>query len=84
MCVNVRGIAGKIESLRSAVEEHDTHIVILSETKSSTDPPKLEGYKWIPKPAKGKSGGVALAIREDICQITTQVTRLDDNNMDII
>ncbi len=39
-------------SLTSALQEQETSIALISETKLEADPPKLDNYKWIPRNRK--------------------------------
>ena len=66
---NANGILGKIGSLQVVANLTNSHEITLTETKST--PPNLEGYApWITKNRKGKTGGVAIATRQDITNNT--------------
>ena len=49
---NANGVKGKIKSLQSAVDEHKSQIVAITETKQP--PPRLKGYTF---DRKNKQGG---------------------------
>ena len=85
MYVNANGITGKINSLNAAAKVHNSHIIAVTETKTTTDPPKLDGFEWITKNRKGRlGGGVAIAIRQDIVKSVSQVLDLEDQNQEVL
>ena len=80
---NANGIKGKIESLQTAVKEHKSHVVAIAETKQN--PPRLEGYgKWymINRKSKG-GGGVAITVRCDIENNTTETQCREDDDQEV-
>ena len=81
---NANGILGKIRSLQVVANLTNSHVITLTETKST--PPNLEGYApWITKNRKGKTGGgVAIATRQDIANNTQVVDDLEDHDQDIL
>ena len=80
---NINGIRSKLESLQSAVDTHNSHIVAITETHSK--PPKLDGYtQWLGKNRTGKGGGVALAVREDYANKIQPIDDLEDDNQEIM
>ena len=82
---NANGITGKMDSLKIAAKLHNAHIITITETKTITEPPKLDGYKWIPKSRKGRlGGGVAMAVRQDIANNVKEVPDLEDQNQEVL
>ena len=82
---NPDGITGKITSLISAAQATNAHIIGLAETKVGKTHPIIQGYEWINKPRKNRSGGgVALLIREDIYHLTKKVEDLEDYDQEIV
>ena len=80
---NTNGILGKIRSLQVVANLTNSHVITLTETKST--PPNLEGYApWITKNRKGKTGGVAIATRQDITNNTQVVDDLEDHDQEIL
>ena len=83
--VNPDGITGKITSLISTAQATNAHIIGLAETKLGKTHPIVQGYEWINKPRKGRTGGgVAMLIREDIYHLTEPVEDLEDQNQEIL
>ena len=80
--VNVNGIRSKIASLQNAVDQHNSHIVAVVETKGK--PPKLQGYTWESKQGKTNKGGVAIAIRNDIHKAVTSEPVKEQEGLEII
>ena len=81
--VNINGAKSKIESLQSAVQTHNSHIVALTETKGI--PPKLDGYaKWELKQTNKHGGGVAITVREELANNFQIVEDMEDANQEII
>ena len=81
---NARGISGKIESLTSALQTHNTHIATITETKLGGIPPRVKGYSWIQKNKKRGEGGVAILIRDDLKNKVKIPTFLEDNEIEIL
>ena len=83
MYTNPDGITGKIASLTTAIQSANPHIVGLAETKLGPIAPVTQGYTWINKNRKGKGGGVALMIRDDIKNKIKQVHDLEDQDQEV-
>ena len=80
---NVNGAKSKIESIQSAVQTHNSHIVAITETKGL--PPKLEGYaKWEIKQNNKHGGGVAITVREEMANNFQIIEDMEDDNQEII
>ena len=84
MYVNANGITGKMPSLTSAAIANDSHIVAVTETKTNTAPPALEGYTWEWKNRKGEGGGVAIAIRDDLRPSARPVQNIETEDQEIV
>ncbi len=53
---NANGRLGKLTSLKSAMEEQETSIALVAETKLESTPPNITEYKWIQKRKKRRRG----------------------------
>ena len=84
MYANVNGAIGKAQSIITAAQTSNSHIITLAETKLPTDPPDITGYSWITKNRTNhKGGGVAILVRNDIKHRCQQINDLEDQNQDI-
>ncbi len=82
---NANGITGKMQSLKSALLEHNSSIALIAETKlEGQSHPFLENYKWIPhgRP-NGKGGGVAILYSRDIENNIKPVDKLEESNIEV-
>ena len=80
---NVNGAKGKIASLQSAAQAHNSDIVAITETKGL--PPKLEGYtQWECKQTKKQGGGVAITVKEELANNFLTLEDMEDENQEII
>ena len=81
--VNVNGVKSKVESLQSAAQTHNSHIVAITETKGL--PPKLEGYtQWETKQTHRRGGGVAITVREELANNFQILEDMEDENQEIL
>ncbi len=84
MYANPNGITSKQKSLKSALEEQQTTIALLAETKLEKETPSITGYQWLPRHRKEKKGGgVAILYSNDIKNNITEVKGLDENDLEV-
>ena len=84
MYANVNGAIGKAQSIITAAQTSNSHIITLAETKLPTHPLDITGYSWITKNRTNhKGGGVAILVRNDIKHRCQQINDLEDQNQDI-
>ena len=81
---NVNGIGDKCESLLTAAQAYDAHLIAITETKQI--PPKIEGYgKWISKERKNRGGGgVAITVKDEIYPKISKIEDIEDDEMDVV
>lgn len=81
---NANGITGKTASLRSALEEQNTTIALIAETKLDAIPPNIPNYKWIPRNRKDRQGGgVAILYSTDIKNNISEVENIENDNLEV-
>ena len=80
---NINGIRGKIKSLEEVMTTEETDIAMLTETKGQ--PPAIEGYTWYSKERKKcKGGGVAIAVKNNMANITSILEINEWEEMEIL
>ena len=68
----------------AAANTTDSHIIAIAETKLNSIPPKAPGYTWITKNRQHQTGGgVALLIRDDIKNVASIVTDIEEHEQEI-
>ena len=83
---NANGLRGKIESLYSAATAAEADIVTVVETKLDGTSPTLENYTWVTRNrTRGRGGGVAIAIHNNITKQVSVIENLEtDDDTEII
>ena len=67
--VNINGYKSKSESIKQLIQENNTDILLLTETKVySKTAVKIEGYQVFPAVrSKGNGGGLLVAVKHGLC-----------------
>ena len=85
MYFNVNGATGKIRSIESAAHTYDAHCITIAETKFTSIPLPIKGYKWYQKIEKtAGGGGLAIAVRDDIFPNTKVIENLEDQDQEVL
>jgi len=79
---NINGIISKKDSLQTILNSIQPHIVVLTETKTQTNP-KIEGYQWKATCKSNKGGGVTIATRNDISNNAKEIELEKIDKMDL-
>ena len=68
MYSNIRGLKGKLTSLRQILNENKPHLFLITETQMRTNTGiNIEGYTFHGRKREGKiGGGVGILIRNDV------------------
>ena len=72
--INIRGIKSKIQTLKSIIKEEKPDIVGIVETMlDEKENINIEGYKIIRNDRNGEGGGVLIAVKEKLWNITIEM-----------
>ena len=84
MCCNIRGYKTKVTSIKEIIEEQKPVIIGLVETKlREQDQIEIEGYEIKRKERAGEGGGVLIAYRKSLKNITI-VVREEEKNCEML